>query len=57
MSSLEEQPLYKEPSSPIGTTQSGLAALFVTPSPKKIMETATDLLMMDLSSTRGSHQA
>jgi hypothetical protein len=35
MSSPEEQPSYKEPSSPIGTTQSGLAALFVTPSPKR----------------------
>ncbi len=35
MSSPEEQPSYKEPSSPIGTTQSGLVASFVTPSPKK----------------------
>jgi hypothetical protein len=35
MSLLEEQPSYKEPSSPVGTMQSGLAALFVTPSPKK----------------------
>ncbi len=35
MSSPEEQPSYEEPSSPIGTTQSGLAALFVIPSPKK----------------------
>jgi hypothetical protein len=35
MSLPEEQPSYKEPLSPIGTTQSGLAALFVTPSPKK----------------------
>ncbi len=36
MSSPEEQPSFKEPSSPVGTTQLGLAALFVTPSPKKI---------------------
>jgi hypothetical protein len=35
MSSPEEQSSYKEPLSPIGRTQSGLAALFVTPSPKK----------------------
>jgi hypothetical protein len=35
MSSPEEQPSYKEPSSTVGTTQSGLAALFVTPSLKK----------------------
>ena len=35
MSSPEERPSFKEPSSPIGTTQSGLAALFVTPNPKK----------------------
>jgi hypothetical protein len=35
MSSPEEQPSYEEPSSPVGTTQSGLAALFVTPNPKK----------------------
>ncbi len=32
----EEQFLYKEPSSPIGRTQSGLAALIVTPSPKEM---------------------
>ncbi len=31
----EERPSYKEPSSPVGTMQLGLAALFVTPSPKK----------------------
>ncbi len=31
----EERPSYKEPSSCVGTTQSGLAASFVTPSPKK----------------------
>ncbi len=30
-----EQPSFEEPSSPIGTMQSGLAASFVTPSPKK----------------------
>jgi hypothetical protein len=35
MSSPEDQPSYKEPSSPIGTTQLGLAASFVTPSLKK----------------------
>jgi hypothetical protein len=34
MGSPEEQPLFKEPSSPIGTMQSGLAASFVTPSQK-----------------------
>jgi hypothetical protein len=37
--------------------QLGLAALFVTPSPKKMMEMATDSLMTNFSSTRGSHQA
>jgi hypothetical protein len=84
-----------EPSSPIGRTQSGLAALFVTPSPrkrdgkadravddepyinkkklsstttakgdwnngpsqKKRMEKPTELLMTNLTSTRGSRQA
>ncbi len=35
MSLPDEQSLYMEPSSPIGRMQSGLAALFVTPSPKK----------------------
>ncbi len=35
MSLLEEQPSYKEPSSPVGRIQSRLAALFVTPGPKK----------------------
>jgi hypothetical protein len=35
MSSPEEQPQFKEPSSPIGRMQLGLAALFITPSPKK----------------------
>ncbi len=35
MSSPEERPSYKEPLSPVGMTQSGLAALFVTPSPKQ----------------------
>jgi hypothetical protein len=35
MSSPEEQPSYEEPSCPVGTMQLGLAALFVTPSPKK----------------------
>jgi hypothetical protein len=35
MSSPDEQSSYMEPSSPIGRTQLGLAASFVTPSPKK----------------------
>ncbi len=35
MSLPEERSSYEEPSSPIGRTQLGLAALFVTPSPKK----------------------
>ncbi len=35
MSLPDEQPSYKELSSPVGTTQSGLAALLVTPSLKK----------------------
>jgi hypothetical protein len=35
MSSPEERFIYKEPSSPIGRMQSGLAALIDTPSPKK----------------------
>ncbi len=35
MSSPDEQSSYMEPSSPIGRTQSSLAASFVTPSPKK----------------------
>ncbi len=36
MSLSEAQSLYKEPSSPIGRTQLGLAASNVTPSPKKM---------------------
>ncbi len=36
MSLPEKQPSYKEPSSLVGTTQLGLAASFVIPSPKKI---------------------
>ncbi len=44
MSSPEERPSYKEPSSPIGTMQLGLAASFVTPKPKKMMEMATDFV-------------
>ncbi len=36
MSSPDEQSSYMEPSSPIGRTQLGLAALFVMPSPKKM---------------------
>ncbi len=35
MSLTEKQPSYKEPSSPVGSTQLGLASSFVTPSPKK----------------------
>jgi hypothetical protein len=35
MSLPEERPSYEEPLSPVGTMQLGLAALFVTPSPKK----------------------
>jgi hypothetical protein len=35
MSLPDEQSSYMEPSSPIGRTQLGLAASFVTPSPKK----------------------
>ncbi len=35
MSSPDERPSYKEPLSPVERMQSGLAALFVTPSPKK----------------------
>ncbi len=36
MSSPDKQSSYIDPSSPIGRTQLGLAALFVTPSPKKM---------------------
>ncbi len=36
MSLPEERPSYEEPLSPVGSTQLGLAASFVTPSPKKI---------------------
>jgi hypothetical protein len=35
MSSPDKRSSYMEPSSPIGRTQLGLAASFVTPSPKK----------------------
>ncbi len=35
MSSPEERPPFKELSSPIGRIQSGLAASFITPSPKQ----------------------
>ncbi len=35
MSSPEVQPPFEEPSSPIGRMQLGLAASFITPSPKK----------------------
>jgi hypothetical protein len=54
MSLPDEQSSYMEPSSPIGRMQSGLAALFVTPSPKKRMEKLTDLSVMNPTSTRGS---
>jgi hypothetical protein len=40
MSLPDEQSSYMEPLSPIGRTQSGLAASFVTPSPKKTEEKA-----------------
>ncbi len=40
MSSLDKQYSYMEPISPIGRTQSGLAASFVTPSPKTTDEKA-----------------
>ncbi len=36
MSSPDKQSSYMDPSSPIGRTQSSLAASFVTPSPKKM---------------------
>jgi hypothetical protein len=35
----------------------GLAASFITPSPKKTMEMVTNLLMANLSLTRETHQA
>ncbi len=57
MSLPEEQPPFKEPPSPIGRMQLGLAASFITPSPKKPMEMVTNLLMTTPSLTRGSHQA
>jgi hypothetical protein len=56
MSLPEEQSSFEEPLSPVERMQSGFAASFVTPSPKKTMETATNSLMTNLSSTRGSHQ-
>jgi hypothetical protein len=37
----EKLPLFEELLSPIGRMQLGLAASFVTPSPKKMMETTT----------------
>ncbi len=57
MSSLDKQSSHMEPSSSIGRTQSGLAALFVMPSPKKRMEKLTELLMTNPISTRGSRWA
>jgi hypothetical protein len=57
MSLPEEQPPFKEPSFPIGRMQLGFAASFITPSPKKIMEMVTNLLMTNLSLMRESHQA
>jgi hypothetical protein len=60
MSSTEKQCPFKEPMSPIQRRQSGLAELFVTPSPKKaikVIKVAMDSSMENLSSMRGSHQA
>ncbi len=57
MSLPEEQPSYEEPLSPVGTMQSGLAALFVTPNLKINYRNGIDLSMTNLSSTRVSHQA
>ncbi len=42
MSLPDERPSYKEPSSPVGRMQSGLAALFVTPDQNFLEETVTD---------------
>jgi hypothetical protein len=56
MSTPEEQRPFKEPSSPIDRMQLGLAALFLTPS-KKMINVATDSLMKNCSSKRGSHRA
>ncbi len=57
MSSPEERLSYDEPLSPVGTMESGLVALFVTPSSKKMMEMATNFSMTYLLLTRGSHWA
>ncbi len=95
MSLPDKRSSYMEPSSSIGRTQLGLAALFIMPSPKKTegkadravddkpyiderkplsttaakgdsnngpspkkwMETPTELSMMNHSLTRGSHRA
>ncbi len=54
MSLPEERSSYMEPLSPIGRMQSGFAALFVTPSPKKQTEKLTELLMTNPTLTRGS---
>jgi hypothetical protein len=56
MSLPEEQFSYKEPSSPVGTTQLGLAALFVTPSPKKNDGNGNRFVNDKPSLMRGSHQ-
>jgi hypothetical protein len=56
MSLPEEQSSLEEPSAPIGRKQTGSAASFETPNPKK-GNVATDSSMKNLSSTRGSHQA
>ncbi len=45
MSLPEERPPFEEPSSPIGRMQSGLAASFTIPSPKKTMEMVTNSLI------------
>jgi hypothetical protein len=44
MSLPEERSSYEEPSPPIGRTQLGLAALFVTPSPKKKNENSDQVV-------------
>jgi hypothetical protein len=61
MSFPKKQPPFKEPLSPIGRTQSGLAESYENrlshQVQKEMMEMATDLLMINRLSTRGSHQA
>jgi hypothetical protein len=57
MSLPEERPSFEEPLSSIERMQSGLAGWFVTPSLRKNDGDGNHLPMMNLSSTRGSHQA